>query len=72
MITENMVGDQAVVVDVGINVDQNGNLRGDVDFEQVEPKVSYISPVPRGVGSITTSVLAKHVVCAAMRQAENE
>lgn len=65
MITENMVGDQAVVVDVGINVDQNGNLCGDVDFEHVEPKVSYISPVPRGVGSITTSILAKHVVRAA-------
>lgn len=72
MITSDMVGDGAVVADVGINVDESGNLCGDVDFDAVEPKTSYISPVPRGVGSITTSVLAKHVVCAAMRQAENE
>lgn len=65
MITRDMVGDGAVVVDVGINVDEEGNLCGDVDFENVEEKTSYISPVPRGVGSITTSVLAKHVVLAA-------
>ena len=49
------------------NVDEAGNLCGDVDFDAVEPKASYISPVPRGVGSITTSVLAKHVVRAAER-----
>ena len=65
MITEDMVGDGAVVADVGINVDEDGNLCGDVDFDAVEAKASYISPVPRGVGSITTSVLAKHVVRAA-------
>ncbi len=65
MITEDMVGEQAVVVDVGINVDEEGKLCGDVDFEHVEAKASYISPVPRGVGSVTTSVLAKHVVRAA-------
>jgi methylenetetrahydrofolate dehydrogenase (NADP+)/methenyltetrahydrofolate cyclohydrolase len=65
MITEDMVGGQAVVVDVGINVDEEGKLCGDVDFEHVEAKASYISPVPRGVGSVTTSVLAKHVVRAA-------
>lgn len=68
MITEDMVGEGAVVVDVGINVDADGNLCGDVDFDAVEEKTSYISPVPRGVGSITTSVLAKHVVRAAERQ----
>lgn len=65
MITPDMVGDEAVVVDVGINVDGEGNICGDVDFSNVEEKTSYISPVPRGVGSITTSVLAKHVVLAA-------
>lgn len=70
MITPDMVGDGAVVVDVGINVDEDGNLCGDVDFENVERKASYISPVPRGVGSITTSVLAKHVVLAAEKQIE--
>lgn len=65
MITEDMVGEGAVVVDVGINVDEEGILCGDVDFEAVEKKASYISPVPRGVGSITTSILAKHVIQAA-------
>lgn len=70
MITEDMVGEGAVVADVGINVDEAGNLCGDVDFDAVEAKTSYISPVPRGVGSITTSVLAKHVVRAAERRSE--
>lgn len=65
MITEDMISEDAVVVDVGINVDENGNLCGDVDYDNVEAKTSYISPVPRGVGSVTTSVLAKHVVRAA-------
>lgn len=65
MITADMVGDGAVVADVGINVDEEGNLCGDVDFEAAEGKASYISPVPRGVGSITTSVLAEHVIRAA-------
>ena len=69
MITGDMIGEGAVVADVGINVDESGNLYGDVDFEQVESKASYISPVPRGVGSITTSVLAKHVVRAALKTA---
>ena len=51
-----------VVIDVGINVDAEGKLCGDVDFDAVEPIVSAITPVPRGVGSVTTSVLMKHVV----------
>ena len=71
MIKEDMVGKGAVVVDVGINVDEEGNLCGDVDFECVESKTTYISPVPRGVGSITTSVLAKHVVRAAEVRGKN-
>ena len=62
MITEEMAGEGAVVVDVGINVDPDGHLCGDVDFEQVKEKASYISPVPGGVGSVTTSVLASHVI----------
>ena len=65
MVKAKMVKEGAVVVDVGINVDENGKLCGDVDFEDVETKVSAISPVPKGVGSITTSVLAKHVLLAA-------
>lgn len=70
MITSDMVGEEAVVADVGINVDESGNLCGDVDYESVEKIASHISPVPRGVGSITTSVLAKHVVRAASAAAD--
>ena len=65
LVTADMIGDGAVVVDVGINVDAKGNLCGDVDFNAAEPVTSYISPVPRGVGSVTSSVLAKHVLKAA-------
>lgn len=64
MITSDMVGEGAVIADVGINMDEEGNLCGDVDYDAVEKKASYISPVPRGVGSVTTSVLAKQVVKA--------
>lgn len=56
-----------IVIDVGINVDAQGNLCGDVDFAAVADTVEAITPVPRGVGSITTAVLLKHVVEAAER-----
>ena len=65
MITADFVADGAVVVDVGINVDEAGNLCGDVDFDAVASKTAYITPVPGGVGAVTSSVLAKHVVRAA-------
>jgi methylenetetrahydrofolate dehydrogenase (NADP+)/methenyltetrahydrofolate cyclohydrolase len=65
MITADFVSDGTVVVDVGINVNSEGKLCGDVDFAAVEPKCSYITPVPGGVGTVTSSVLAKHVVRAA-------
>ncbi len=65
MVTEEMAGTGAVVVDVGINVDPSGQLCGDVDFDAVEKKASYVSPVPGGVGSVTSSVLAEHVIKAA-------
>lgn len=65
MITEDMVSEGTVVADVGINVNAEGKLCGDVDYEVVENKVAAISPVPGGVGSITTSVLAKHVIRSA-------
>ena len=55
------------VVDVGIHVTEEGRLCGDVDFAAVEPQVEAITPVPGGVGSVTTAVLAKHVVEAAER-----
>ena len=51
-----------VVIDVGINVDENGKLCGDVKFDEVSQIVKAITPVPAGVGSVTTSVLAKHVI----------
>lgn len=56
-----------IVIDVGINVDENGKLCGDVRFEEAEPVVEAITPVPGGVGAVTTSVLIKHVVDAASR-----
>ena len=56
-----------VVVDVGINVDETGALVGDVAFDEVEPLVRAITPVPGGVGAVTTAVLMKHVVEAAER-----
>jgi methylenetetrahydrofolate dehydrogenase (NADP+)/methenyltetrahydrofolate cyclohydrolase len=65
MITEDHVGKDAVVIDVGINVDNDGKLCGDVDYENVLPAASYITPVPGGVGTVTSSVLAQHVIRAA-------
>lgn len=61
------VHDGQVVVDVGINVDETGALVGDVAFDEVEPLVRAITPVPGGVGAVTTAVLMKHVVEAAER-----
>ena len=57
-----------VVVDVGVNVGKDGVMRGDAAFEEVEPIVKAITPVPGGVGAITSTVLMAHVVEAAMRQ----
>ncbi|GAA6513237.1 bifunctional 5,10-methylenetetrahydrofolate dehydrogenase/5,10-methenyltetrahydrofolate cyclohydrolase [Merdimmobilis hominis] len=54
-----------VVIDVGIHVLEDGKLTGDVKFEEAEPIVEAITPVPGGVGTVTTSVLVKHVVEAA-------
>lgn len=64
MITDDFVKEGAVVIDVGINVDADGNLCGDVDTEKCKDKASFITPVPAGVGSVTTAVLAKHVLKA--------
>lgn len=61
------VRDGQVVVDVGINVDESGALVGDVAFDEAEPLVRAITPVPGGVGAVTTAVLMKHVVEAAER-----
>lgn len=68
MVKENFVKEGAVVIDVGINVDEEGNLCGDVDTNAVLDKVSMITPVPAGVGSVTTSILAKHTIKACKLQ----
>ena len=64
-VTEDMVKDGAVVIDVGINRNDEGKLVGDVDFENVEKKASYITPVPGGVGPMTIAMLMTNVVKAA-------
>lgn len=68
MVKEEYIKDGAIVIDVGINVDDQGNLCGDVDTNNVLDKVSMITPVPGGVGSVTTSILASHVVKACKLQ----
>lgn len=67
MVTPEFCNPGQVIIDVGINVDEEGKLLGDVDYDAVEPLVKAITPVPRGVGSVTTSILMKHVVEAAER-----
>lgn len=65
MLNADHVGDGAVVIDVGINVDENGKLCGDVDYDAIQEKAQAATPVPGGVGAVTTAVLAKHLVQAA-------
>ena len=67
MLDGSFVGHNAVVIDVGINVDDSGKLWGDVDFESIKDKASMATPVPGGVGAVTTAVLARHLVLAAVR-----
>lgn len=65
LITGDMVRSGAVVIDVGINRDTQGKLCGDVDFASVEPKASYLTPVPGGVGPMTVAMLLKNTLMAA-------
>lgn len=67
MIDKSFISKDAVVIDVGINVDEESNLCGDVNFDEVSRLASVITPVPGGVGSVTTSVLAKHLMKAAKK-----
>lgn len=73
MICEDMLGDEQVIIDVGINMDEEGKLCGDVDFDRENPDAGIgahaaaVTPVPGGVGSVTTAVLMKHVIEAAER-----
>lgn len=62
MITEKFVRPGQIIIDVGMNVDEEGRLCGDVDYEGVSQIAEAVTPVPGGVGSITTAILLKHVV----------
>ena len=61
-----------MIIDVGVTLGKDGKLHGDVDFENVEPIVQAITPVPGGVGAVTSTVLVGHVVEAAMRRLEHQ
>ena len=67
MIGSEVLGSGQTIIDVGINLDENDNICGDVSFDEVEPDAAAITPVPGGVGSVTTAVLMKHVIQAASR-----
>lgn len=67
-VTADMVKEGAVVIDVGMNRDENGKLCGDVDFENVKDKCSFITPVPGGVGPMTIAMLMKNTLTAAKIQ----
>ena len=67
-VTADMVQQGAVVIDVGMNRDENGKLCGDVDFEGVKDKCSFITPVPGGVGPMTIAMLMKNTLTAAKLQ----
>lgn len=64
-VTAGMVKEGAVVIDVGMDRDENGKLCGDVDFAGVEPKAGYITPVPGGVGPMTITMLMQNTITAA-------
>lgn len=67
-INRSYVGPGAVVIDVGINVDENGHLCGDVDFSDISAVAGKATPVPGGIGAVTTAVLARRLVSAALAQ----
>lgn len=61
---EEYFNENSIVIDVGVSLDENGKLSGDADYEKLSPKVDKITPVPGGVGSVTTSILLSQVVLA--------
>ena len=67
-VTKEMVKDGAVVIDVGVNRDENGKLCGDVDFDSVEPKTSIITKVPGGVGPMTITCLLENTIEAFVKK----
>ena len=68
MVGPDQLGTGQIILDVGINTDEEGHLCGDVDFEKAEGQASMITPVPGGIGSMTTAVLMRHVLQAAKRK----
>ena len=68
LITADMIKEGAIVVDIGINKNEEGKLVGDVDFENVSKKASYITPVPGGVGPMTIAMLLKNTIKAVKLQ----
>jgi methylenetetrahydrofolate dehydrogenase (NADP+)/methenyltetrahydrofolate cyclohydrolase len=70
MIGADKLGENQGIIDVGINLDEEGHICGDINFDEVNAKAAAITPVPGGVGSVTTAVLMKHVLEAAERTGE--
>lgn len=68
IIRETFVNPEQTIIDVGINDDGEGGIVGDVCFDRIEPLVAAITPVPGGVGSVTATILAKHVITATERK----
>jgi len=68
LITDDMIKKEAVVIDIGINRLENGKLTGDVDFDSVSKKASFITPVPGGVGPMTIAMLLENTVKAAKKR----
>ena len=68
LIKKDMVKDNVIIIDIGINRLPNGKLTGDVDFENISEKCSYITPVPGGVGPMTIAMLLKNTVKSAQRR----
>lgn len=68
LITEDFVKEGAIVIDVGMNRDEKGKLSGDVDFENVKEKASFITPVPKGVGPMTITALLEQTVQGAVKR----
>lgn len=67
-VTADMIKENAIVIDVGINRLDNGKITGDIDYENVKEKASYITPVPGGVGPMTIAMLMNNVIKATKRQ----
>ncbi len=71
LITQDMVKQNAVVIDIGINKTESGKLVGDVDFENVAPKCSHITPVPGGVGPMTIAMLLENTIKSAKNRGQH-